>query len=196
MCFGFEQKIPLIHDAIINASKTDKPPLFFAATGNNGAHAGTAWPAKELSVIGVSSTAADGNMSTFNPPDRDAYPVLYAFGEGVPVEIAAPHDPEEQITKYVTGTSYATPVAAALAANLLGTVRMMAATCDGEDHARYNHVPRDLQRMSGMLAVLRNCMQSRNVYDLESLLPWDFLKVSSLAGNKILRDVADVLEKG
>ncbi|KAM5347454.1 hypothetical protein ACJ41O_010459 [Fusarium nematophilum] len=162
MSFGFSETIPLIQDAMERASKVEKPPLFFAATRNDGAHKSMAWPARDSSVIGISSTAGDGDASAFNPPEEDAHPILYAFGEGVPVKVAAPGTPKGYITKHVSGTSYATPVAAALAANLLGTVRMLVKAASLEDKGLYHNLPLDLHRMSGMLAVLRHRMQKKH----------------------------------
>ncbi|KAJ4179988.1 hypothetical protein NW755_012028 [Fusarium falciforme] len=196
MCFGFEEPIPLIRKAIDRASKAEKPPLFFAATCNEGAHKRMAWPAREMSIIGVSSTTGDGGVSTFNPPENKAHPILYAFGECVPVKVAAPGNPDDSVIEYVSGTSYATPVAAALAANLLGCIRMVVETCSPEDRAIYSHVPEDLQRMSDMVTVLRRHMQKPHLCGVESLLPWDFLNVELLDNNRILKDVADTLRKG
>ncbi|KAK1965187.1 subtilase [Colletotrichum sublineola] len=195
MCFGFDQPISLIREAIDTASKAETPPLFFAATGNDGAHKAMAWPAKDMSVIGVSSTAADGGASPFNPlEEKEHYPILYAFGEGVPVGVAAPDDPGRRITKYVSGTSYATPVAAALAANLLGCIRMLV-VASREDRILYGHVPGSLRQMRGMLAVLRRHMQKKHVSGLKSLLPWDFLKAKLLNNNRILQDVDRTLQE-
>ncbi|KAK2009327.1 subtilase [Colletotrichum eremochloae] len=195
MCFGFDQPIPLIREAIDKALKAETPPLFFAATRNDGAHKAMAWPAKDMSVIGVSSTAADGESSPFNPlEENEHYPILYAFGDGVPVRVAAPDDPERWITKYVSGTSYATPVAAALAANLLGCIRMIVAASH-EDRIIYSDVPGSLRQVRGMLAVLRRHMQKKHISGLKSLLPWDFLKPELLCNNKILHDVARTLKE-
>ncbi|RSL41639.1 hypothetical protein CEP54_015753 [Fusarium duplospermum] len=196
MCFGFDERIPLIHEAIYQASKVERPPLFFAATRNDGAHKRMAWPARETLVIGVSSTAGNGGASAFNPPENQAYPILYAFGEGVPVQVADPSNPNKTKTEYVSGTSYAAPVAAAMAANLLGCIRMVVETCSPEDRAEYGHVPRDLERMGDMLTVLRRHMQKPHLCGVESLLPWDFLNLELLKKNKILKNVAKTLKKG
>ncbi|KDN64032.1 putative subtilase [Colletotrichum sublineola] len=185
------QDAPLFHAHLT----AETPPLFFAATGNDGAHKAMAWPAKDMSVIGVSSTAADGGASPFNPlEEKEHYPILYAFGEGVPVGVAAPDDPGRRITKYVSGTSYATPVAAALAANLLGCIRMLV-VASREDRILYGHVPGSLRQMRGMLAVLRRHMQKKHVSGLKSLLPWDFLKAKLLNNNRILQDVDRTLQE-
>ena len=196
MSFGFDEPIPLIHDAIDRASKTDNPPLFFAATRNDGAHKPMAWPARDRLVIGVSSTDGNGNPSPFNPLAEYTDTILHAFGEGVPVWAADPRNPDGYSTQYVSGTSYAAPVAAALAANLLGCVRMVMETSSKEYQAIYSHVPGKLRRMDGMLAVLRRRMQMRHECGLESLLPWHFLNDERLENNKILEDIAEALRQG
>lgn len=196
MSFGFDEPIPLIWKALDEASKSEKPPLFFAATRNNGAHEEMAWPAKDMSVIGISSTAGDGDPSSFNPSEGDAHPILYAFGEGVPVKVVDPRDPNGHLIKHVSGTSYAAPVAAALAANLLASVRMLVETASKEDRETYVHVPSELRRMSGMVPVLRRRMLRKHHGGVKSLLPWEFLKVDMLRGNKLLEDVAETLRKG
>ncbi|KAI1453627.1 subtilase [Annulohypoxylon moriforme] len=195
MCFGFDEPIRAIRNAIDKASSSSKPPLFFAATRNDGAHKRMAWPAKDRSVIGISSTDGYGDVSSFNPFEGNSDPILYAFGEGVPVKVAAPKNPDGQVTKYVSGTSYATPVAVALAANLLGCVRMMA-TSSPENQTIYKDVSEDLRRLDGMLAALRRHMQKRHNCGTKSLLPWDFLNVKSLDKNKILEDIAETLKEG
>ncbi|KAI0446279.1 subtilase [Xylaria telfairii] len=195
MCFGFDDRIGVIRDALDEALKAKKPPLFFAATRNNGAHKLMAWPAKSRSVIRISSTDGNGDASSFNPAAKDADPVIYAFGEGVPVEVSVPGNLDEYMTTYVSGTSYATPVAAALAANLLGCVRMVVATSAQEDQTKYNYILMDLQRLDGMLAVLRHRMQKEHNCGTKSLLPWEFLNVRLLDDNKILKDIAETLGK-
>lgn len=195
MCFGFDEPITVIRNAIERASKAEKPPLFFAATRNDGAHRRIAWPARDPLVIGVSSTAGDGDASPFNPLDKDAHPILYAFGEGVPISVTTPSEPQKQYTKYISGTSYATPVAAGLAANLLGCVRMMVNTSSPEDQHMYKHLPLEIQRLSGMLAVLRHRMCKEHNSGISSLLPWDFLTQSQLENNKLLEQVSETLKE-
>lgn len=195
MCFGFDEPIPLIREVIGKATKAEKSPLFLAATRNDGAHKSIAWPARDISVIGVSSTSGNGNASSFNPPEKDTQSILYAFGEGVRIKAADPKNPEELMDQYVSGTSYATPVAAALAANLLGCIRMIVETSSQEDRSLYGHVVDDLQQMGAMVTVLRRHMQKRHVCGVRSLLPWDFLHVDLLDDNRILKDVARALRE-
>lgn len=192
VCFGFDEPIRPIRDAIDRATQSSNPPLFFAATRNNGAHREIAWPASDPSVIGISSTTAEGETSPFNSRERaDAYPILYAFGQSVPVNVTAPDNPKHFVVKYVSGTSYATPVAASLAANLLGSVRMLQLlqASSSEDQARFAHVPVDLQKSRGMLRVLQSQMQREHVSGQKSLLPWDFLRLETMKENKLLKEV-------
>ncbi|KAI0140285.1 hypothetical protein BJ166DRAFT_542643 [Pestalotiopsis sp. NC0098] len=195
MSFGFDKPILSIKGAIDRAARSAKPPLFFAATRNEAAHKPMAWPANEMSVIGISSTAGTGRLSDFNPSRGSQDSILYAFGEGVEVKIADRSESGAIITKHVSGTSYATAVAAGLAANLLGCVRMIVDTSSPEDKTNYEQVPESLQRMDGMLPVLKCRMQSKNVRGEKSLLPWNFLSVNMLHENRILSEVDDTLQK-
>ena len=195
MSFGFDEPIPLIREAIDRASKAEKAPLFFAATRNNGAHRRMAWPAKDRLVIGVSSTDGNGHVSRFNPLAKYSDPILHALGEGVPVSVANPRNPDKWDTQHVSGTSYAPAVAAALAANLLGCVRMVMEMSSREEQAIYSHVPGQLQRMDGMLAVLRRHMQKEHGCGVKSLLPWDFLNDGLLDGNTFFEDIDEAMRK-
>ncbi|KAI1173274.1 subtilase [Nemania sp. FL0916] len=193
MCFGFGKLIPSISDAIHTVHRSDKPPLFFAATQNDGANSSMAWPARSRDVIGVNSTNGDGASSSFNPSDKDVDPILYALGEDVPIESLFGNDNE---TRYVSGTSYATPVATAFAANLLGCVRMVISASTQKDQNTYRLLPTKLQRLDGMLLILKRHMQRKHHSGTKSLLPWDFLNVDMLKDNKILKDIAGTLEMG
>jgi hypothetical protein len=83
-------------------------------------------------------------------------------------------------------------VAAAMAANLLGCVRMAVAA--QEDPTTYSPILVELQRLDGILPVLRRHMQMKHKRGTKSLLPWDFLNVDLLNKNKILEDIAKTLK--
>lgn len=153
-----------------------------------------AWPATERWVIGISSTDGNGAASTFNPPEGDSDSTLYAFGESVRVDVNDGSRPGHYITKYVSGTSYATAVAAGLAANLLGCVRMLVYTASTSDRETFGNLPEQLQRMDGMLAVLKRRMQSEHLSGRRSLLPWRFLDPQMVHNNEILKAVDDTLK--
>lgn len=189
MSFGFDEPISLINEAIENVLVMKSPPLFFAATSNDGANKDMAWPAKDPRVIGVSSTDGYGVKSEFNPEEGEtSYPILHAFGEGVPVSTDKP-----RVDKHVSGTSYATPVAAALVANLLGYIRMIACVAPSADGLEgHSRIPERLQKMSAMIAVLKEHMQKKHENGDRSLLPWDFLNVNNPS---ILENIVKTLVK-
>lgn len=193
MSFGFEERVPEINTAMEESMRAAKPPLYFAATCNDGAHRSIAWPAREFNVFGISSTDGDGYISTFNPDDNESYPIFYAFGDGVKVQSKAADGSFS--TKFVSGTSFAAPVAAALVANLLSCVRLGIKTMAPEDAAVYSDLPRQLQQMNNMVKVMRHCMQTKNQQKRSSLLPWELLN-SPLAGDGgLLQTVLDTLNK-
>lgn len=191
MCFGFDESIPAIEKAIGNAIKTNQPPLFFAATRNDGANKSMAWPARDLSVIGISSVTGEGVASSFNPPGKNVPVIFHALGEGVPLGL----DLFGKDTKYVSGTSYATPVAVGLVSNFLSCVRMAVEICPAHDRHLYAHIPEAVRTMKDMLKVMRRKMQSEHACGDESLSPWDFLSMELLGEKSILKEVDEVLRK-
>jgi hypothetical protein len=112
--------------------------LLFAAASNNGGQLGRAYPAREPIVICVHSTDANGNRSSFSPTAAANDINLATIGEAVesswPVQLcddlddvanmATNPDSTETCVRRKSGTSYATPIAAAIAAFLLLYVRV------------------------------------------------------------------------
>jgi hypothetical protein len=95
----------------------DDGTLIFAAASNGGGNAQVAWPAKENNhVIGVYSSDSEGNPSSFNPTPNDAEPIC-TLGQGHGLKVGG------NPGKYGTGTSFAAPVATAIAAIVLDFVQ-------------------------------------------------------------------------
>jgi subtilisin family serine protease len=107
-----------IKTAISHASER---ALIFAAARNNGLNQPRAWPAQEPGVFGVYSTDHNGAWSKFNPPQMVESINLATVGEAVqsswPEKLCDKSMTDQMAVK--SGTSYATPIAACLAAFLL-----------------------------------------------------------------------------
>jgi hypothetical protein len=111
----------------------------FAATSNDGGNEEVAFPASiPEAVIGINSTDTWGGKSDFTPnvlPLSENFSIL-----GEAVEGSWPKHLKQGNRQCQSGTSYATPIAAGTAANMLFYVRMKfeneakvkeAATCRG-----------------------------------------------------------------
>lgn len=192
MSFGFEKPVPTINAAMERAIHSDWSPLFFAATQNSGAHVGMAWPAREPFVFGISSTDGLGAPSHFNPEENYSHPIFYAFGEDVQITGIHPNVSAESVT-FVSGTSFATPIAAALAANVLAYARLADLAASERGETQYSDVPRALRRMNGMLKVMLHCMRRKHQSNTWSLLPWQFMDASRVDDDAILKDIHVVL---
>ena len=130
MSFGFESHSREVHQALNHAYA--KGVVMLAAASNDGSNPilPIAYPARQLGIVlCINSSDSWGNKSTFNPPPaahRDNFSIL---GECVlstwPEQIAAGNvirDPDETHVgtwKRLSGTSVATPIAAAVAVSLI-----------------------------------------------------------------------------
>ncbi|KAK5992077.1 Subtilisin BL [Cladobotryum mycophilum] len=99
--------------------------LIFAAASNSGGKLGRAYPARDQNVICIHSTDTNGNRSPFSPTAVAHDINLATVGEAVesawPVHLC---DDNSTFSKYKSGTSFATPIAAGIAAFLLQYTRL------------------------------------------------------------------------
>jgi hypothetical protein len=116
--------------------------LLFAAAGNSGKNSDTEFPASHRDVFSVHSTDHHGNYSTFDTGVKYEIATLGENIEGLP---SAP---------LVSGTSFATPIAAAISALVLDTARDCAS--NGHDLSDINALGkyRPLRTLDGMGKVM------------------------------------------
>jgi Subtilase family len=149
MSFGFEDENDLIDAALDNA--IDGGKLIIAAASNNGGLSGRARPARQEGVICIHATDGKGNKGGMNPSpmtNRDNFATL---GVAVPSRWKG-----KDVWK--SGTSFAVPIAAGFAADVL-------------EFAKYrctNLRPRKLKilhQKRGMQAIFRKMAEERDGYD-------------------------------
>ncbi|KAG5659092.1 hypothetical protein KAF25_000294 [Fusarium avenaceum] len=117
MSFGFQEEIPEISQAILQAEfKRQNKIVFFAAASNSGGNHKEMFPANHDSVISIRSTNSNGAFSDTNPPTDPHGPAVYGtLGQDVPSAWLCNVDGE--LSK--SGSSVATAVAAGIAAMVL-----------------------------------------------------------------------------
>lgn len=121
--------------------------LMFAAAANSGGRLGRAYPASSSQVICVHSTNTNGNRSDFSPTAEPNAINIATVGESVQAAWPTLLCQDEMGVKSRSGTSYATPIVAGMAAFLLQFARLHL----GEGQALA------LKRREKMEALLRRC---------------------------------------
>jgi hypothetical protein len=166
MSFGFpnlDQSLEPIRQAILEAHAADI--LVFAAAGNTGRGDHISFPACLDEVISVGSTDGKHKISDFVPalgPGKR----LCAIGEGIKAAWINPKEESHATTIRRAGTSYATPVAAGVAAMVMEFL-----WADRSTHVVNNdwYECTTLRRKRGMLAVLGSMTPPG---DVNTLIPW------------------------
>lgn len=102
--------------------------LLFAAASNSGGRLSRAYPASSSEVICVHSTDALGNASTFSPTAQPSTLNFATIGESIesawPTFLCNDKSTPPKYVKSRSGTSYATPIMAGIAAFLLQYARI------------------------------------------------------------------------
>ncbi|QYS95390.1 hypothetical protein H0G86_002682 [Trichoderma simmonsii] len=126
-------------------------------------------------VIRIDSSDSKGSPSSFNPsPDTGRW--IFTLGQGVPSYQMQVVDREQRIV-YRSGSSFATPIAAAIAAIILGVV-------DHADVSKYEGLatlrPRLRTRLGMEKVLCETCVQNAGSKRLEYyyLTPWSFFEDS------------------
>ncbi len=130
MSFGFPSRAVEGYDKLAQAIKHAhyRDVLLFAAASNSGGQLGRAFPAREGEVVCVHSTDALGNRSSFSPTAVPEDVNLATVGEAVesawPMHLCDADEGTVEYTACKSGTSYATPIMAGIAAFLLLYARL------------------------------------------------------------------------
>ena len=165
MSFGLHSRPNAVTQAIKEAT-IKKGKLVFAAASNSGGNSPRAYPASLTGVICVHATDGQGNQSRFNPSKEEGGDNFATLG----VAIESRWDGK---TVLKSGTSFATPIAAGIAANVLDFGRHH--LTDDDDQIKYKR----LCSYSGMRLMFK-CMSSRRG-DYDYVSPWKVF--SSLSGD-------------
>jgi hypothetical protein len=114
MSFGTQLDVGVVEQAISRAStRAGYPAIMFAAASNYGLNQPRAFPARDEHVICVHAFDGRGDPGTINPPRPDDEASLGTLGRGVKLSFRGAG------AKARSGTSYATPILAAITANLI-----------------------------------------------------------------------------
>jgi hypothetical protein len=175
MSFGFKDEVDLIRRAIDKAAKrASKPCLLFAAASNHGGNEDVRWPASHGSVICVHAAHGNGNKYPLNVGQKHSWKEFATLGCGVEAFIGKG---ESAIRN---GTSVASPVAAGIAALILGEALVRRAeyltwvSGDREEQADiYDEKLRRLRTCEGMSRVLMSMSTLRDGYNY--VRPWKLL---------------------
>lgn len=115
MAFGFGDRKLVINQAIEKASQAGK--LMFAAASNGGQNKGHSYLGRDPNVICIHACDGSGNRWTSNPSPMDRANNFTTLGVAIESQWKGK-------TTYISGTSFATNVAVAIAADILesGTI--------------------------------------------------------------------------
>jgi subtilisin family serine protease len=169
MSFGFEKYHAGI-EAQLNRALGEHI-LIFAAASNDGASKSinVAWPAREKTVFAIFSATGEGKSSSFNPPSVRGLNFA-TLGEEVesdwPLPLMSDEDKEQgRSTVRKSGTSFATPIAAAIAALVLEFARQPPLSEETPE------VARQLKKLDRMEEVFER-MSERTMGGYHYVYPW------------------------
>lgn len=153
MCFGIRcADIPAIRVVIDDLVGKDK--LIFAAASNDGGNGTRTYPALNEGVFAIHATNGRGEPSGMNPPKE--------FGDNFSTLGVAIDSQWKKKELSISGTSFATPVAAAMAANALEFTRRVLTEPDDK--------PDFFHSYQGMGTLFR-CLKDE-VHGYDYIKPW------------------------
>lgn len=186
--FGFPYtigRLEPIRRAILKANAADV--LIFAAASNNGLNQQIAFPACMDEVISVGSTDGLGIKSSFTPSPKHGK-LLCVVGECIESSWPPALLSDDEDLPRKSGTSFATPIAAGVAAMVLDYMWTF------KDSRLKSLIPKLLTKR-GMLALFRAHMVGSNEsHSYMYLAPW-FLFNSRCSGDEDNDDYKELEEK-
>jgi subtilisin family serine protease len=174
MSFGMTSADAGIGRAIHEAHS--KNIIIFAAASNGGGNQDVTYPARNKEVIPIFSTDGVGNGSTFNPNPikNDSFSIL---GEAIRSSWTTYNSSDTTaLTKLKSGTSYAAPIAAGMAALILDFVKLRGESCYSELHSQ-----------QGMIKAFDIMESKRDGYNY--LCPWKKVFQAGAASDSILSKI-------
>jgi len=173
MSFGFEDQNRDINAAIVRAFKADK--LLFAAASNDGGNKPRSRPARSDKVICIHACDGKGNKGGMSPSPEENSLNFTTLGVAVKSRW-------KKKTVYKSGTSFATPVAAATAASVLEFANFK---CNLSEEDRAN-----LYKREGLLKVFQAMSTKRDGYDyVNPGHMWD-----GKSDEDVIRSIQDILD--
>lgn len=133
-----------------------------------------AYPASLPDVICINSTNGDGTPSSFNPSPKEGKN-FSTLGEGVPSH--------NDITKRLSGTSYATPIAAGIAAVVMD---YMAQKSRGwADYEKHREAAERIMTREGIIEAFDECF-SEPRGNFKYLFPWKIFNKDQIELDMVL----------
>lgn len=178
MSFGCAEVVPEINDEINYAYGKGK--LMLAAASNGGGNDSVSWPAYSHHVMSVFATDGQGNKYIKNPNpegDRRNFAVLGTLVNG----LRLPDCSGRESYCHRSGTSFATPIAASIAAIVMSVLRRARANyfsnperLERRTEQDYDEKLKALGRPAGMEAVFKMMSAERDKYDYVTI--WTLFK--------------------
>lgn len=180
MSFGLKAPDPDIKAQVLNAyAKPDgKQVILCAAASNDGNRRGVAFPANDIHVFCINASDGDGIPAPFTPLPRTDNVNFSILGVNVlstwpTFANADPNSKQkkgvlvsgklEGTAKYMSGTSMATPFAAALIANVFAYGRVNAANISSQQ---------PLRSWEGVQKLLKG-MSKKGRHGYDTVVPWE-----------------------